>query len=224
MTDSTPVTGFRARVPNILTIGRIACIPLLVAGILITGNAELKPALWAVYGTAILFFLAGLSDFLDGYWARKWNITSDFGRMIDPIADKLLVAACLIAICIVYEGHWLYLAPALAIIGRDITVSGAREFAALKGRAMPPTKLAKWKTACEMLAIALLIVASMFVTQKWVTLLGSISSPDELALHTPPTVNPTYYYLDLAGKALLWLAAILSVYTGSLYLRASLKD
>jgi len=143
--------------------------------------------------------LAGITDFLDGYLARKWKVTSDFGRMIDPIADKLLVAGCLIAIAIASGGVWLILVPAMAIIGRDILVSGAREHAALQGRAMPPTQLAKWKTACEMLAIALLILA-LTVSIK------TVVTPEQL------------------GIGLLWLAAILSVYTGSLYFRAALKD
>jgi len=102
-------------------------------------------------------WLACITDYFDGYWARKWNVTSDFGRMIDPIADKLLVAGSLIAICVAINGMWQFMVPALAIIGRDILVSGAREHAALKSRVMPPTKLAKWKTASEMFAIALII-------------------------------------------------------------------
>lgn len=200
MTDKPSVTGFRARLPNFLTIGRILSIPLLVAGII---SLQATPAYWVAVGTLCLFVLACITDYLDGYWARKWNVTSDFGRMIDPIADKLLVAACLIAIAIAFRGYGLILAPALAIIGRDILVSGAREHAALKSRAMPPTKLAKWKTACEMFAIAILI---LYLCRN---ILGLGSSAD---------------MLRIVGLVFLWLAAILSVYTGSLYLRASLKD
>lgn len=202
MTDNLPITGFRARIPNILTIGRIATIPILVAGIItmcLYGPVES----WVKYGTLALFMLAGVTDYLDGYWARKWNVTSDFGRMIDPIADKLLVAACLIALCIGMSGHWIIVIPSLAIIGRDILVSGAREHAALKSRAMPPTNLAKWKTACEMLAIAILIF--YFVKSS----LGAQIGPETI---------------KMAGLGFLWLAAILSVYTGSLYFRAALKD
>ncbi len=200
MTDKPSVTGFRARLPNFLTIGRILSIPLLVAGII---SLQATPAYWVAVGTLCLFVLACITDYLDGYWARKWNVTSDFGRMIDPIADKLLVAACLIAIAIAFRGYGLILAPALAIIGRDILVSGAREHAALKSRAMPPTKLAKWKTACEMFAIAILI---LYLCRN---ILGLGSSAD---------------MLRIVGLVFLWLAALLSVYTGSLYLRASLKD
>ncbi len=187
--------GLKSRIPNILTVGRILSIPVLVAGSLVTSTGT-ATALVA-FGTIVLFVLACITDFLDGYWARKWNLTSDFGRMIDPIADKLLVAACLIAIAIAYGGAWYILVPAMAVIGRDILVSGAREHAALKSRAMPPTKLAKWKTACEMLAIALFILSMVLKTGD---------AP-----------------IESAATIFLWLAAALSVYTGSLYFRASLK-
>lgn len=199
-----------AKLPNQLTVTRIISIPFLVLGILTVGSTHPgffgKPAI--VLG---LFGLAALTDFLDGYLARKWDLVSDFGRMIDPIADKLLVAACLIAIMIVTEGHMMFLIPGLAIIGRDILVSGAREHAALKARAMPPTKLAKWKTACEMLAIALLIL--------WQSLIP-LSPPANLE-SAPLGLGDVSVYL---GVLALWVAAVLSVYTGSLYFRASLKD
>jgi len=122
--------------------------------------------------------------------------------MIDPIADKLLVAGCLIAFCIAEEGQWVFLIPAIAIIFRDILISGAREHAALESIVMPPTNLAKWKTACEMLAIATLIL--------WIILRGN----NDAEITT---------VIKMIGLALLWLAAILSVYTGSLYFRAAVK-
>ena len=154
-----------------------------------------------------MFVLACLTDFLDGYYARKWDLVSGFGRMIDPIADKLLVAGCLIAFTIISNGQWMFLVPALLIIGRDILVSGVREHAALEGKVMPPTNLAKWKTACEMLAIAALI--------SWV--IGKAYLPIDIAVHT------VYGGAKTVGLVLLWLAALLSVYTGSLYFRAALK-
>ena len=155
-----------------------------------------------------LFIAATATDWLDGYLARKWKVVSGFGRMIDPIADKLLVAGCLIALCIVAQGSWMFLFPAVAIIFRDILVSGAREHAALTGRVMPPTKLAKWKTAFEMAAIAALIV--------WTIGLAILPMED--------IIHKITYFARVAGLALLWLAAVLSVYTGSLYLRAAVSD
>ncbi len=202
--NATP--GGPAWIPNALTIGRIISIPAIFAGILaVNSGSESLFGRWSLL--VGLFLLATITDFLDGFLARRWNVTSDFGRMIDPIADKLLVAGCLIAFCIVTSGHWLISVPALIIIGRDILVSGAREHAALKNRAMPPTNLAKWKTAFEMLAIAFLI--AWLIIKTWLPIDSLI--PQWLA------------YTHYAGLGCLWLAAALSAYTGSLYFRAALK-
>ncbi len=201
-----PTTSFRSSLPNWLTIGRIVLIPLIIWGILSLDNPNgiLIGRPWFVLG---LFILAAITDFLDGFLARHWQVTSDFGRMIDPIADKLLVAGCLIAISIATQGYWIILIPALIIIARDILVAGAREHAALKGRAMPPTNLAKYKTAFEMLSIACLVC--WLASKAWVPI---------------DTVIPTFltgsYFI---GLTLLWLAALLSAYTGSLYFKAALN-
>lgn len=193
--------------PNALTVARILSVPIFIAGILslafqwdlFFGQA------WVLMG---LFVLACLTDYLDGYFARKWKVVSGFGRMIDPIADKLLVAGCLIAFSIASLGEVWILIPALAIIFRDILVSGAREHAALSGRVMPPTNLAKWKTAFEMLGIAILLV---WIVSKSYLPIDSV---------IPDITHGT----KLAGLICLWLAAVLSVYTGQLYLRAAIKD
>ena len=191
--------------PNALTILRIALIPILMAGILSLhfGWNHLAGSAWVLGG---VYLIAISTDFLDGFLARRWQVESDFGRMIDPIADKLLVAACLIAFMIASRGDWIFLVPAMVIIGRDILVSGAREHAALAGRVMPPTNLAKWKTACEMLAIAVLLI--------WV--LG------KAYLAIDPVIPKIAGGAKSMGLALLWLAAILSAYTGSLYFKAAL--
>jgi len=192
-------------VPNFLTATRIVSIPLIIYGILNVspnGHFFARPSfvLW-------LFLMAGFTDFLDGFLARRWKVTSDFGRMIDPIADKLLVAGCLIAFTIVTKGQWQFLIPAIAIIFRDILVSGVREHAALSSIVMPPTKLAKWKTACEMLAI--------FILMFWIIATASLANDGAY----PPIVGLSHQI----GLGFLWLAAILSVYTGQLYFRAALK-
>ena len=193
--------------PNALTIIRIALIPILITGIL-SLHFGWNSAFGGAWILAGIYIFAVATDFFDGFLARRWNVVSDFGRMIDPIADKLLVAGCLIAFMIASQGAWLFMVPALAIIGRDILVSGAREHAALAGRVMPPTKLAKWKTACEMLAIAALLV--------WV--LGK----SYLAIDT--AIPSIWGSAKTLGLVLLWLAAVLSVYTGSLYVRAAVKS
>lgn len=194
-------------VPNALTIGRICAVPLIMIGILSFGLGHVH-FLASVPILMGLFIAAIATDWLDGYLARKWKVVSGFGRMIDPIADKLLVAGCLIALCIVAQGNWLFMVPAVAIIFRDILVSGAREHAALTGRVMPPTNLAKWKTAFEMASIAALII--------WT--IGTAVLPfDEVV----PQIT---IVAKMIGLGLLWLAAVLSVYTGSLYLRAAVSD
>lgn len=209
MPESEPIEAITphklAALPNILTVSRIISIPFLVWGILRLDHVD--SGIIGNPGVVIgLFILAGITDFLDGFLARRWGLVSDFGRMIDPIADKLLVAGCLIAIAIATSGVWYILVPALAIIGRDILVSGAREHAALKSRAMPPTQLAKWKTACEMLALFSLILAQAAKTEA----AASLSRLYETGLY--------------GGLGLLWMAALLSAYTGSLYFRAALRD
>jgi CDP-diacylglycerol--glycerol-3-phosphate 3-phosphatidyltransferase len=192
--------------PNALTISRILVIPIFIVGILSLEFGWQSP-LGQVLVLGPLFVLAVLTDWLDGFLARRWGVVSGFGRMIDPIADKLLVAGCLIAFMIASKGLWLFLVPGIAIIFRDILVSGAREHAALTGRVMSPTKLAKWKTACEMFGIAVLIV--------WV--LARAYLPIDALI--PDIVNVSRN----AGLVLIWAAAILSVYTGTLYVRAAVR-
>ena len=192
--------------PNALTLGRIALIPLLMWGIMVVGgnidNIANMPLL--VLG---LFIICALSDFLDGYLARKWELASDFGRMLDPIADKLLVAGCLIAFNISFGPVWYVLIPSIAIIFRDIFISGTREHAALAGTVMPPTNLAKFKTAFEMLAILLLIIG--VGTRAVLPISGMI-----------PEISG---YAMKAGLFCLWLAAALSLYTGLHYVKAAFK-
>lgn len=197
--------------PNALTVGRILLIPILVWTIIAhpvstpAGVALLK---WSVG----IFVFCALTDFFDGWFARRYDLTSDFGRMLDPIADKLLVAGCLIAINLAATmSHgimWQVLIPSLIIIGRDILVSGVREHAALSSRVMPPTKLAKWKTAFELLAILLFFIAMSRMSGNAPTGEGGARPP----------------VFAIAAGACLWLAAILSAYTGTLYFRAGLKD
>jgi CDP-diacylglycerol--glycerol-3-phosphate 3-phosphatidyltransferase len=194
-------------VPNALTISRILIIPILIAGIIGFGNGNGSPFANG-YLLFFLIFYAMASDFLDGFLARRWKLVSGFGRMIDPIADKLLVAGCLIAFCIAVRGEWIIVVPAIAIIFRDILVSGGREHAALSGRAMPPTKLAKWKTSFEFISIVVLLF--------WVMGLSYLEIDSAI-----PSIKAN---VKLAGVVLLWISAAMSVWTGQLYVRAALKD
>ncbi|MGB6230624.1 MAG: CDP-diacylglycerol--glycerol-3-phosphate 3-phosphatidyltransferase [Litorimonas sp.] len=193
-------------VPNALTVSRIALIPVFIVGILSLEFGWGSPFA-SLFVLGPLFALAAFTDWLDGYLARRWNVVTGFGRMIDPIADKLLVAGCLIAFMIASRGHWMFLVPGLAIVFRDILVSGAREHAALTQKVMSPTQLAKWKTAFELLGIAVLIV--------WV--LARAYLPIDSLI---PDIRDG---ARVVGLVLIWLAAALSVYTGALYLRDAVR-
>lgn len=180
--------------PDFLTVSRIVLIPVLVWAILaLKTGASFSPDVLAL----TLFFLCAITDFLDGHLARKWKLVSDFGRMLDPIADKLFVAGCLIALTLAFNGHPIVLIPTLVIIFRDIFISGLREHLANANIVIVPTKLAKWKTAAEMAAIFLLILGASHIVGR--------------------DIPPGFTH---GGYGVLWLAALLSMLTGFQYLQA----
>jgi len=180
--------------PNLLTLSRIAAIPLLVM-LLAFGRA------WADLAATALFALAAITDYLDGQLARHWRQTSDFGRMLDPIADKLLVGAVLMVLVGTGRLSRFGLYPAIVIMLREILVSGLREYLAGMRVGLPVTKLAKWKTGVQLTALGALIAGN--------------GTPTLLGLGTFP--------LALIGEALLWLAALLTLLTGWDYLTAGLR-
>lgn len=175
--------------PNLLTYFRIALVPAVVVCFYIPGDASHWVAL-------ALFIIAGLTDFFDGYLARAWEQQSKLGRMLDPIADKLLVAVVLIALTWqgIIAGFSLW--AAIIILCREILVSGLREFLAELRVSVPVTQLAKWKTAIQMVALAFLLAGP---------------AADRIV----PGITET-------GLTLLWAAAILTLYTGIDYFRASI--
>ncbi len=180
----------KQNIPNYITAIRILFIPLMLAVFYVpdgVGN-------WLA---AFLFIIASISDFFDGYLARKWQVQSSLGRFLDPIADKLLVAAILILLvdARVIEG-W-HILPAIGILCREILVSGLREFLAELKIIVPVTRLAKWKTAVQMGALFFLLLGP--VTPVW---LGG----------------------EYGGLALLWIAAGLTVYTGYNYLKYGIRQ
>jgi cardiolipin synthase len=180
--------------PNILTLSRIATIPLIVLLVAIGGA-------WGDFLAALLFTLAGITDYLDGRLAREMAQLSDFGRMLDPIADKLLIGATLMAL--VGFGHlpgWgIY--PAIVIMLREILVSGLREYLAEIRVGLPVTKLAKWKTGVQMVALGLLLLSG-----RGAGLIGLGQLP-----------------MGWIGGTLLWMAAVLTLITGWDYLTAGLR-
>ena len=180
-------------IPNLLTMGRICAIPAIVVTMFLDKVVDKpdKPA-WAWIGV-FLFALAGLTDYMDGYLARHLNQLSRFGRILDPIADKLLVGSILIMLA--WQGKLngmggLMIVPAIIILCREFLVSGLREFLAEIQVGCPVTKLAKWKTTCQMIALPVLMVANADYS-------GFFSG-----------------FLTWVGWIALWGAAILTVKTG----------
>ena len=180
--------------PNLLTLSRIAAIPLLVA-LMAVQSAETD------FAACLVFAAAGITDYFDGRLARDWKQTSDFGRMLDPIADKLLVGATLMMLAGIGRLTYWGLYPAIVIMLREILVSGLRESLAGVQVGLPVTRLAKWKTAAQLGALGTLIA-------------GDSSAA---ILHIP--------WLPVAhiGQAMLWAAALLTLLTGWDYLLAGLR-
>jgi CDP-diacylglycerol--glycerol-3-phosphate 3-phosphatidyltransferase len=175
--------------PNALTMTRIALVPLFVAAFFLPGEA----GRWLVF---VLFCLAGATDALDGMIARKLGAETSFGRMLDPIADKLIVSAALLMLAADGTLRNIHLVPALVILCREILVSGLREFLAEAAVSLPVTHIAKAKTAVQVVAIGALIASS--ATERML---------------------PGVTIGALIG---LWVAAGLTFYTGYAYLQAGL--
>ena len=175
--------------PNLLTLSRILAIPIVVASFYVSGDS-------ARWFACALFSAAGVTDWLDGHMARRWSQQSELGRFLDPIADKLLVAATLFMLVAKgrFSSEWTLL-PALVILCREILVSGLREYLAELRVGLPVSKLAKWKTAIQMVAIGVLIVGN---------------------------AGPAFLPVATIGEMLLWVAALLTLVTGYDYLRAGL--
>jgi len=173
------------QLPNLLTIFRV----LLVVPLVI---CFYFPTKFAIYLRTILFVIAGLTDYLDGWVARKYDIASDFGRFLDPIADKILVNVTLFLL-----GGFQSISPfhqiaSLAIITREILISGMREFLALKQITVKSSKTAKLKTVFQMLALTFLLLSDIIES-----------------------------HIKSIGLILLWIAAALSIYSSIQYITLS---
>ena len=175
-------------IPNIITFVRIILIPIILY-LLFSDNSNV------VLIAGLLFIVSSISDYFDGYLARTLNHQSAMGRLFDPIADKLLVGACLLVLCSFGYISGLTVLPALIILLREILVSGLREYLAEIRVGLPVSRLAKWKTGLQMFSLGFLIVGD--------------ASPPEI-----PSV--------LIGEICLWLAALLTLWTGYDYLRSGL--
>lgn len=177
--------------PNFLTYARIVAVPAIVFCMEWPGYPAFR---WTAL---ILFFLAAVTDYFDGYLARAWSQQTTMGRMLDPIADKLLVAACLLMVVAdgTVEGWWVW--AAVVILCREILVSGLREFLVELRVSVPVSRIAKWKTTMQLVAIGFLIAA--------------------------PVTEGILPAIETIGRWLLVLAALLTLYTGFDYFKAGVS-
>ncbi|MBF9234348.1 CDP-diacylglycerol--glycerol-3-phosphate 3-phosphatidyltransferase [Microvirga sp. BT350] len=175
---------------NLLTYGRLVAVPAVV-GLLFWPEDH-----WSRWAALAIFALAAITDYLDGYVARAYAQQSSLGRMLDPIADKLLVAACLLMLVADKTIQGWALWAAIVILCREILVSGLREFLAELKVSVPVSRVAKWKTTLQLLAVGFLIAGPAGETVL------------------PGTV--------LIGTILLWASAILTIYTGWDYLKTGI--
>src|SRR5471030_826317 len=179
---STQASRRHWNLPNMLTYGRLAAVPLVVAFLFWPTDA------WARWTALGIYAAAAITDFFDGYLARAWSQQYSLGRMLDPIADKLLVAAVLLVLAADKTIAGWTLWAAIVILCREILVSGLREYLAELRVPLPVTALAKWKTTVQFIALAFLIAGPAGES----VLPGSITT----------------------GIVLLWIAAIVTLYTG----------
>jgi CDP-diacylglycerol--glycerol-3-phosphate 3-phosphatidyltransferase len=194
MTMASPMRLRRSsalNLPNILTYGRLVAVPAVVA-LLFWPRDD-----WMRWTALAIFIAAGVTDYFDGYFARLYAQQSALGRMLDPIADKLLVAACLLMLVHGRTIAGWSLWAAIVILCREILVSGLREFLAELKVSVPVSRVAKWKTTLQLVAVGFLIAGPA----------GEKVLPGTIGI----------------GIALLWIAAILTIYTGWDYLKAGIR-
>jgi cardiolipin synthase len=180
--------------PNLLTLSRILAVPLLAALLWpVEQGHEWRVGYLAAFA---LYCLMGVTDYFDGYLARAQGAVSRLGVFLDPIADKIMVAAVILILCATRDIAGINIIAALVILLREIAVSGLREFLAGLRISVPVTKLAKWKTTFQLVSLGALILG------------GGL---------------PEWAFVHQTGVITLWLAAILTLITGWDYLRVGLK-
>ena len=209
--------------PNILTVIRLLAAP----GVAIMFLYFHRP--WADWFALALFVTAAITDWFDGYLARAWKQESKFGAMLDPIADKAMVVIALVIIT-GYSGMnpWLIL-PVTFILFREVFVSGLREFLGAKAGLLKVTKLAKWKTTAQMVAIAVLFLGTGLEHVEGIARQG-MTTDEYAALVSQGLADPIRScgtrgcssYATLVGLGLIWVAAVLTLVTGWDYFRKSL--
>ncbi|MFA5592521.1 MAG: CDP-diacylglycerol--glycerol-3-phosphate 3-phosphatidyltransferase [Micavibrio sp.] len=186
--------------PNLLTVSRIILLPFLIGLFFIPGAAAAWTAL------AIYTFCA-VTDFLDGYIARKYGSTSGFGAFLDPISDKIMVASLLMALATFDRLDGVWMIPAIIILAREFLISGLREYLGPQNIKVPVSRLAKWKTGFQMTSLGFLIMGG-YGDKTMQTVFGFLV-PDISTLAT--------------GQILLSVAAVITIITGWNYLKAGIK-
>jgi len=177
-------------IPNYLTYLRILLIPIVIGLLFI-------PESWAAWTALGFYTIASITDFLDGYLARKWKVESAVGMFLDPISDKIFIASLLVALVGFDRVDGIWMIPVIVILMREFLVSGMREFLGPLNVQLPVSQLAKWKTTIQMIALGFLVMGDY----------GDVVLP---------------YTLEI-GQWGLTIAAILTVITGWDYLKAGFK-
>lgn len=190
------------QLPNILTISRILLLPVLIGLFFLDGKTAAWAALW-------IYIFCAVTDFFDGYLARKFGSTSSFGTFLDPISDKIMVVSVLMALAAFdrLDGIWIVLA--IIILSREFMVSGLREFLGPQNVKVPVSKLAKWKTGLQMTALGFLVIGD-YGDKTMQAVFGFMTGGNVIGAL-------------LTGQILLALAAIITVITGWGYLKAGWK-
>lgn len=178
------------QLPNILTISRIVLLPVLIGLFFVPGSTAAWTALW-------IYIFCAVTDFFDGYLARKYGTTSNFGTFLDPISDKILVSSLLIALAAFDRLDGVWMIPAIIILMREFLIAGLREYLGPQNVKVPVSKLAKWKTTFQMVALGFLVIGDY----------GDSVVPDSL----------------FVGQLLLSVAAVITVITGWNYLKVGFK-
>ena len=205
--------------PNILTVLRLLAAPMVAVMFLYFTRP------YADWFALLLFIFAAVTDWFDGYLARAWKQETKLGTMLDPIADKaMVVIALMVIIGFSSWSPWLVL-PATVILFREVFVSGLREFLGDTAGTLKVTKLAKWKTTCQMVAIAVLFSQGVFehylVMSAWgmdQAMVASIFAGTEPDLQGLQWKRTAMEWAGVSGLALLWVAAFLTLVTGVDYL------
>lgn len=192
------------QLPNILTVSRIVLLPVLIGLFFIPGADAAWAALW-------IYIFCAVTDFLDGWIARKYGSTSGFGTFLDPISDKIMVASLLLTLAAFDRLHDFWIIPAIVILMREFLISGLREYLGPKNIQVPVSKLAKWKTGLQMTALGFLVIGDY----------GDRAMEAVFGMLIPG--EGTVVGALLTGQILLSAAAIITIVTGWNYVKAGFR-